>query len=282
MAYTRYDEYVYGGMPFMLYSGLYRSETERSPAANWHEDLEAQLCLSGRGRIMTDGVYHDFAPGDIFVIGPDTIHITVTDSELVYSAFIFDTAFCRRAGYLPWPFGSCFRARGGGFADLLGEMERCFTDGTVPYRTARLQEMTLRLLTGLCSLAAGEIGRTDPVSPPERCTEVMEAIRLIRENCRERLTLDGIAKAVYADKYTLSRKFRRYTGRTIFTYINDYRCQIAAENLKSGMPVSEAALSCGFSNMSFFTRTFRARFGCPPSEYRRSSPASGRAVTKSD
>ena len=37
MADTRYEEYVYNRIPFMLYGDLYRSETECSRAPNWHD-----------------------------------------------------------------------------------------------------------------------------------------------------------------------------------------------------------------------------------------------------
>ncbi|MBR6603969.1 MAG: AraC family transcriptional regulator, partial [Clostridia bacterium] len=46
-----------------------------------------------------------------------------------------------------------------------------------------------------------------------------------------------------------------------------YRCKKASELISEGLSVSEAALKCGFSNMSFFTRTFREYIGCLPSKF---------------
>jgi len=38
------------------------------------------------------------------------------------------------------------------------------------------------------------------------------------------------------------------------------------------MKVSDIALACGFNEVSYFNRRFRARFGCSPTQYRGGSP----------
>jgi AraC-like DNA-binding protein len=61
------------------------------------------------------------------------------------------------------------------------------------------------------------------------------------------------------------RLFRDYTGKTPVEYRNDIRLENAAVLLGSGeYTVSEAAESCGFSNLSFFTRLYKRRYGHTP------------------
>lgn len=99
--------------------------------------------------------------------------------------------------------------------------------------------------------------------------QVKAAIRFIREHYAERLTLERIAANSLTDKYSLSRKFKELTGQTVVQFINGYRCERIKDLIRDGMPVSEAAVQCGFNNMSFFTKTFKKYTAKLPSEYKR-------------
>ena len=95
-------------------------------------------------------------------------------------------------------------------------------------------------------------------------------IKFIRTNYERKISLDEVAKNAFMDKYTLSREFKKVTGQTIVQYINSYRCKKAAEYIISGCSVSESARICGFTNMSFFTKTFKLCMGKMPSKYKTS------------
>ena len=61
------------------------------------------------------------------------------------------------------------------------------------------------------------------------------------------------------------RLFHEYTGQTPIEYRNDIRLNNAKIKLESGMyNVSEAAEASGFSNLSFFTRLYKKKFGYTP------------------
>ena len=67
-------------------------------------------------------------------------------------------------------------------------------------------------------------------------------------------------------KYYFCRIFKNITGSTVIKYLNMYRCMKARELLSSGKyTVSEAALECGFENMSYFSKTYKAYSGSVPS-----------------
>lgn len=93
-------------------------------------------------------------------------------------------------------------------------------------------------------------------------------IKFIRTNYERKISLDEAAKNAFMNKYTLSCEFKKLTSQTIVQYINSYRCKKAAEYITSGTSVSEAARLCGFTNMSFFTKTFKRYMGAMPSEYK--------------
>ena len=58
-------------------------------------------------------------------------------------------------------------------------------------------------------------------------------------------------------------------GKTFVEYVNDVRIENAVlKLLNEDVTVTEVAISCGFSNMSYFARTFKKRMECTPSEYK--------------
>ena len=61
------------------------------------------------------------------------------------------------------------------------------------------------------------------------------------------------------------RLFREYIGKSPIEYRNDIRLENAKSKLQSGeYNVSEAAEACGFSNLSFFIRLYKKKFGYTP------------------
>ena len=84
------------------------------------------------------------------------------------------------------------------------------------------------------------------------------------------MSVDEIADHVKMSKYYFCREFRRETGYTVVRYINNVRAREAERLLKqTDAPVQEIARSCGYENLSYFTRTFKSVTGKTPSETRR-------------
>ncbi len=87
-------------------------------------------------------------------------------------------------------------------------------------------------------------------------------------------TLTGVS-------YThLARTLKATSGKTPTQYVNDLRTARAALLLTTTMrPIIEIASECGFAQLSYFYRLFRARFDCSPDAYRRAAqqpPVTGR------
>lgn len=66
------------------------------------------------------------------------------------------------------------------------------------------------------------------------------------------------------------RIFKQETGQTFVGYLSDYRLSEAESLLRrTNESVTTVARGCGFDNLSYFTRRFRAKYGMPPSAYRK-------------
>ena len=85
----------------------------------------------------------------------------------------------------------------------------------------------------------------------------------------ERITLDEVARAVYASPFHLARIFQQQTGVPVHRYLTRLRLRASLERLADGTKdLTALALDLGFSSHSHFTDTFRREFGCTPSAVR--------------
>lgn len=267
----RYEEYSHeeGKSPLYLQPLIQRDAVSSAQEPNWHDNPELQWCISGEGAVLLDGEVSTFRPGDIAAVNPHVIHRTYTDGRLQYGCLIMDPEFCIRAGIDCRTLRMEPHIRCPELSALLERLTAVNADRENICREAEMQKTALEILILLRRRFTADEG-AHPTDFPS-AARVRGAILYIREHFGEALSLEQIARQVCIDKFSLSREFRRVTGRTVVQYINNYRCIRAAEYIGEGLSVSEAAQKCGFRNMSYFTRTFRAYFHVLPSEKRKKS-----------
>jgi AraC-like DNA-binding protein len=265
---TRYENYENStALPFVLRTNILRTPHNLSRAQNWHEELELQLCTDGEGQLLLGGEKFPFRENDIAVVNSNVLHYTATDNNLTYSCLIIRAAFCRQMGI------DCDRLsfrpliQSPVLTDLFLQLTAVCADKDAPLPTAQAHHALLALLIELVNNHTDSVRNNTP-----KCRTfdaVKQAITYLHRNYHRRITLNELAEHVMMDKYALCREFKKATGQTIFGYLGNYRCLRSCELLKSGCSVSEAASSCGFENLSYFTKTFKKHIGQNPSIFRK-------------
>ena len=85
----------------------------------------------------------------------------------------------------------------------------------------------------------------------------------------EEVRLEDLAALVAMSPSAFSRFFKQHTARGPMDYIIDVRVGSAARMLvDTSTSISEICYSCGFNNLSNFNRTFKARRGYTPRDFR--------------
>ena len=97
-----------------------------------------------------------------------------------------------------------------------------------------------------------------------------QVISYISENYGKNIKNTDIAGVVNYHPYHLNRLILNYTGLTLHQYLMNYRLEQSRLFLSGDtISVAEIAERCGFSSPYHFTRSFKEKYGCTPTAYRR-------------
>lgn len=110
---------------------------------------------------------------------------------------------------------------------------------------------------------------------PDAPRAVSLARAYLHDNFARPIRLNELAVESAMSPFHLIRSFRDATGMTPHAYLMQVRCDRARDMLVLGESISITAFSCGFSDQSHLTRTFKRIFVVTPGTY---ASAAGRAV----
>lgn len=79
------------------------------------------------------------------------------------------------------------------------------------------------------------------------------------------LSVTKLADAVAMSERQLQRKLKAIFGQTPAEYMNDFRLSFSCKLLAEGFSITDAADRSGFSSNSYFSKSFKKKFGIPPS-----------------
>ncbi len=102
-------------------------------------------------------------------------------------------------------------------------------------------------------------------SIPKKYRKLQAALSEITAHWHENRPVSYYASLCDMSEINFRRLVREYTGRSPIEYRNDIRLTNAKNKLQSGeYNVSEVAELCGFSNLSFFIRLYKQKYGYTP------------------
>jgi AraC-like DNA-binding protein/mannose-6-phosphate isomerase-like protein (cupin superfamily) len=99
---------------------------------------------------------------------------------------------------------------------------------------------------------------------------VAQAVFLLDKNFNKDISIEEIARKCGISAGYFSVIFHRSVGMSPLIYLNKLRMTLAIKLLKNSfLNIAEVAQRCGYNNANYFTRHFKATFGCTPSDYRK-------------
>ncbi len=128
--------------------------------------------------------------------------------------------------------------------------------------------LLISVLSELSAETEAEKLSTDRVRPTCRVEDerrVDSICRHLEQHFSEQIDFATLAKLLRMDRASLCRFFKRATGRTMTTYLNEYRVGAAAQLLvQTDATLLDIAFRVGFGNYSNFHRRFKQIKGYSP------------------
>lgn len=113
----------------------------------------------------------------------------------------------------------------------------------------------------------------DQVSRPWHVTDdIHTVLELVHNHYNEPLDVETAAQKINYGKSSFCFHFKKVTGQTFHTYLNNFRIKKAVHLLgETSSSIESIAYMVGFNDPKTFSRVFKAITGISPRDYRKSS-----------
>lgn len=251
---------------------------------HWHEEFEYALDFQKETVFLVENMRVRLLPGDGIFINSGVLHSVARSGKGKFHSAVFhsrlisgnrDSIFwenlvkpllsdsalryvvLRRE--VPWQCQalSCFQSAWNAVED-----EREDYENFVRYQLTA----ALGLLSRNCPVITQSLSRQELVD----AGRIRAMLEYISANFPYELTVEEIAASVNISPSACLRCFRQLMNTTPMQYVKNLRLEKAAVMLKTTRKTAkEAALDCGFNDVSYFTKAFREKMGVTPREYQR-------------
>ena len=98
---------------------------------------------------------------------------------------------------------------------------------------------------------------------------VGRALAAFHRNPARAWTIESLARGVGLSRSALAERFTQFVGQPPMQYLTNWRMQLAANHLRSGMEsIAAIAGRVGYESEAAFSRAFKKAVGTPPSQWR--------------
>lgn len=264
---SHYEPHYYSDakFPILFHRNVRYRTTPFVP--HWHQNPEILYFQEGTATVSINTHEVSAEPGIVIVVPGNALHSIVCTSErTIYYCLIPDCTFCENCGL---PLSELFFE-----PQIRDEGLNVQMDGIIEEFCAAKSNHKPQILAQVLSLLVylSRYHLSAPMLPLSKSQAsqlemIKKVFSYIDKNYASDLTIDFLADYVGFSRYYFCHTFKALTRMTVVSYINYIRCKKAKEYLaRTGCSVSEAAAKCGFSNLSYFTRTYRKYVGSLPSQ----------------
>ena len=297
--YERYRErklHERPGFAYATYLCTIPLDFDRVPE-HWHDQMEVIYVKGGRGMVSLDFERHEVSAGTIVVVCPGRVHAIegmpgerMEYENIIFSLEAFDSRmaddWCRDNVLTPLREGTLsFECVLGPGEALHDEAARALDAADAassehgPGYTLAIKGSIYLFFRALYAHASQSAAPT-PNAVAERLKPVL---REVKTHYDKPISVEDAASLAGYSAPHFMRVFKRETGQTFVSYLRGYRLSEAEAMLRrTAEPISRVATSCGFDNVPYFTRSFKAAYGCSPAAYRRQWSEAGGASAHAD
>jgi AraC-like DNA-binding protein/quercetin dioxygenase-like cupin family protein len=250
---------------------------------HWHNEIEIIYIHRGRLNVVIDGVEYEGKEGGLYLVNPSQMHMMYTDDlQVEYYTLLYDLellTFEKKSEFdreLTKIWNEEVKlgvdlSKYTLYKKILGRVQKIVTLNKEKELFYKL-DTRLNILRIMQMLIKQDVGsaHVDENYNIKNGEVKKQIISYIEENYTSKITLSDISEVVHMSEKYFSRFFKENFGINFVDYVNRIRLEKAASMLLStDEQVTEIALACGYTNISYFIRSFKKAFGTSPHAFRR-------------
>lgn len=259
-----------------LYFCYINTSDELLPA-HWHEHLELLFILEGTMTAYVNDSSYCLQKGDALLVNPRDIHYTHSHHDCQYCLLQIPPAHLARLSheweglrfteYLPHsPQKESLNFR---LTEIFHEMYRLHEETSEGNHLLFLTQL-YRLLYLLYTEASRTVSPRILNRSRRDLERVEQSMEYVKDHYRENLTLSQAAQQLSVTPEHFCRLFKKYTGHTFFTYVNQIRLMhFYQELLTSDESITFLMDRHGITNYKVFLKTFKEAYGTTPQRLRK-------------
>ena len=285
LEYENYHErktHVEFEFPYNTYLCSIPLDFSRVPV-HWHEEMELIYIKKGKGVVTVDFKQHTVTGPTIVLILPGQLHsIDQFGDEIIeYENIIFNynmlisknpdyadtdfiTPLIRGKITVPTVFTPVYHY----YEDVARPIDAC--DEICKTKPQGYQLFIKSMLFQFFFILDNRCRNLTP--PPKNKTAIDKmriVLKYVENNYPEKITIADIAEVAGFSESHFMRYFKETMGTSFIDYLKDYRLTMAARLLQSSdNAIIDIASDVGFDNISYFNRSFKAKYGVSPRNYR--------------
>jgi len=231
---------------------------------HYHQDMELLFVENGTSVMQIGGESIRCEKGSFILVNPYEVHGGRTDSEAFWHRCI-----CFDLSLLGLPETAALLAHEVAYPHLIEEATDLYPYFFACYEAVqdRAAGWELRAKGNLLMLFSLLTDRLHITTPTREQTFLREMLDYLDAHLGEDISSADPAAFFSYDHSYFCRKFRRLFGQSFTAFLHRYRINRAKEWLPTHT-VTETAMLCGFSSVSYFSRVFKRLTGSTPSDYR--------------
>ena len=281
MKYSDYNEgKLHGTNEFPLeYYYVTPDNPQYIMSTHWHKEFEIIKVILGSFNLRLNNIGYTLTAGDIIFVECGTLHGGEPDN-CVYECLVFDLNMLKRRQndattplISPLIDGSkginCVIPQKGSSVYSAASALFAVTSNRDDFYEIETYSLLFRLLSQLYKTESISSVSKNPQTTKKNQT-VIKLLDWIDNNFTENITLQKLSEISNLSEKYICRVFKEYTSKTPINYINELRIDAAChEMISDKKSVTEAALACGFNDLSYFSKLFKRYKHISPYKYRR-------------
>ena len=257
-----------------------KSHTRYEMSAHWHSEVEIIRILQGRLNVRLNNKNYKAEEGDIVVVNPEIVH-AASPEGCVYECLIFHIDFLNSNTNSCRFFIDSILNREYVINDFNKFGDSIFTESagmafeSIKHKSSGYKFMVIGALYAMLGVIVDNhlysaVTGNSAISDGKNIAKLKKVLTYLRENYDRQMSLADIAESADMSPKYFCHFFKEMTGKTPIEYLNGYRIERASQRLlNTDKSVTEISFLCGFNDLSYFIKTFKAQKGVSPTAFRK-------------